>query len=203
MRIAGSTILLTGATGGIGRALCRQLAQRGAVLAMVGRDATALAGLAAELRAAKVRVRPLVADIARSEVHARLVSSALELTGRIDILVNCAGVQSFSAFVDESATAAGELINVNTVAPINLTRAVLPHMLANDNGLHRLRRLDLRFDRVPVLRHLLRQQVRAARILRSAAPRARRYAGRRVATSRRASPEPRSTAARSCAWPMR
>jgi short-subunit dehydrogenase len=134
MNISGSSILITGASGGIGGAIARQLAQRGASLILVNRDSAKLAAFAAELRAAGSKVVTLVGDIAQPGLPARLVQEALEQAGAIDILINCAGVQNFGFFAQESAADTAALFNVNTLAPIALVNAVLPHMLEKGRG---------------------------------------------------------------------
>lgn len=134
MKISGSTILITGAGGGIGGAITRQLALQDASLILVDRDGERGEALAAELRAAGVNAWVLVGDITQPGMPAQLVEDALKLTGKIDILVNCAGVQNFGFFADESPAAMATLFNVNTIAPIALINAVLPHMLQKKKG---------------------------------------------------------------------
>lgn len=134
MKISGSTILITGASGGIGGAIARQLAQRGASLILVNRDSARLAIFADELRTSGGKVLPLVADLAMPGEPARLVQEALAQAGTIDILINCAGVQNFGFFAQESAADTATLFNINTIAPITLANAILPHMLAKGKG---------------------------------------------------------------------
>ncbi|MDP2028388.1 MAG: SDR family oxidoreductase [Thiobacillus sp.] len=134
MKIADSTILITGASGGIGGAIARQLAQRGATLILINRDADKLAAFAAELSASGGKVLPLAGDLALPGEPARLVQDALAQVGRIDILINCAGVQNFGFFAEESAADTATLFNINTIAPIALTNALLPHLLKNGKG---------------------------------------------------------------------
>jgi short-subunit dehydrogenase len=134
MKISGSTILITGASGGIGGAIARQLAERGASLILVNRDGAKLEALAAQLRATDIKVTPIVGDLAQPGEPARLVQDALEQAGAIDILINCAGVQNFGFFAEESAADTATLFNVNTIAPIAMVNAVLPHMLERGKG---------------------------------------------------------------------
>ena len=134
MKISGSTILITGASGGIGGAIARQLAQRGATLILVNRDKDKLAAFAAELSTSGGKVLPLAGDLALPGEPARLVEDALAQTGRIDVLINCAGVQNFGFFAEESAADTATLFNINTIAPIALTNALLPHLLKNGKG---------------------------------------------------------------------
>lgn len=134
MKIPHSNVLLTGAGGGIGGAIARQLATRGASLILVDRDGERGEQLATELRASGANAQVLSGDLAETAVPARLVAEAIGRTGNIDILINCAGVQNFGFFADEAAADTATLFNVNTVAPINLINAVLPHMLAKKRG---------------------------------------------------------------------
>jgi short-subunit dehydrogenase len=134
MKISDSTILITGASGGIGGAIARQLAQRGATLILINRDSDKLAGFAAELRASGGKVIALAGDLATPGEPARLVQTALDQAGTVDILVNCAGVQNFGFFAEESAADTATLFNINTIAPIALTNALLPHLLKKGKG---------------------------------------------------------------------
>jgi short-subunit dehydrogenase len=134
MKISGSTILITGASGGIGGAIARQLAQRGASLVLINRDSEKLAVFATELRSTGGTIIPLVGDLATPGEPARLVQAALDQAGAIDILINCAGTQNFGFFAEESATDMARLFNVNTIAPIAMVNAVLPHMLEKGKG---------------------------------------------------------------------
>ena len=134
MKLAGSRILLTGATGGIGRCLALALARRGARLALTGRDAARLAVLAGQLSNAGAHAAILPVDLAQPGSHAALVAGALESMGGIDILVNNAGRSHFGAFADQDEAAMRELIETNLTVPLLLTRAVLPHLLAHNSG---------------------------------------------------------------------
>ena len=134
MKLSGSSILITGASGGIGGAIARQLAQRGASLILVNRDREKLEAFAAELRATGSSVLALTGDLAVPGQAADIVGKAIATAGSIDILINCAGVQNFGFFADETSTDTVRLFNVNTVAPIAMTHAVLPHMLKNGKG---------------------------------------------------------------------
>jgi short-subunit dehydrogenase len=135
MNIEGSTILLTGACGGIGRAVAHELARRGAYLVLVGRRATVLDALASDLRAAGAsQVFSVCVDLAAPEAASGLVQQVLALAGRLDGLIHCAGIQSFSAFVEESEQATDAVFALNTLVPMRLTRAVLPHLLRQRSG---------------------------------------------------------------------
>ncbi|MAT51777.1 MAG: short chain dehydrogenase [Porticoccaceae bacterium] len=122
-------ILLTGATGGIGIAIAKQLAARGAYLTLVGRDQGKLQRLADDLitdtESGKSHSPVIVpADINTQAGRAR-VAAASELHG-IDALINTAGVQAFGLFENQTETQISDVINVNLTATILLTQTLLP-----------------------------------------------------------------------------
>ena len=121
--------LVLGATRGLGRALAAGLARRGYALVVVGRDGAALERLAAELgadaHALDLADAPAVA--AWSERHA-------ELLGGIDLLVNAAAAAEARLFRDETPARIRSAFETNVLAPMGLTRAVLPGMLARRRG---------------------------------------------------------------------
>lgn len=129
MRLANSTVLVTGASGGIGAETARVLADRGADVVLHGRNRELLDVLAAELAAPTV-----VADLStRSGVDA-LIAGARSLVGPVDAVVHCAGVGWRGEVTAMSADDVARLIAVNLHAPIQLTRAFLPSMRAAGRG---------------------------------------------------------------------
>ncbi|MCB1954060.1 MAG: SDR family oxidoreductase [Rhodocyclaceae bacterium] len=123
----GKTLLVTGAAGGIGSAIVLAFAAEGCRLVLLGRQPAALAALAAAARAAGADARPLVADLLTQD-PADIARQAVAAFGCLDGIVNCAGVQHFGLAAEEPATASARTFAVNTVAPIQLTQALLPHL---------------------------------------------------------------------------
>jgi short-subunit dehydrogenase len=117
VRIAGSVALVTGASSGIGREVARRLAAGGARVLAHGRDAAALAELDATA---------LIADLAEPGAGARLAEAALDVAGRVDIVVGNAGVGWAGPFAEMPPETTARLLAVNLAAPIELTRALLP-----------------------------------------------------------------------------
>lgn len=135
MQIEGSRILLTGAAGGIGSPLAEQLAAKGAHLALLGRDVSALDGLLSRLN--QGRVQPAVAvqvDLGDAPSRERALEEATDQLGGVDLLINCAGSTSFRPFEEEDPLLLEQIVRVNLIAPMLLTRAVLPDMLARGSG---------------------------------------------------------------------
>lgn len=134
MKAAGARILLTGAAGGIGRLLAVELARRGAVVALAGRNREALDATAATIQAAGGRCQVVVADLLAPDGPETLAVDALNALGRIDILINNAGTSAFTPFESMSPEQITALVNTNLTAPLRLTRALLPAMLEARRG---------------------------------------------------------------------
>jgi short-subunit dehydrogenase len=128
MNLSGRKALLTGATGGLGRAIAEALAQRGAQLTLSARSAEALEGLAAELPGEGHRVLP--ADLAESDAAERL---AAEATGT-EILIANAGLPGAGLLADFSAEEVKRALRVNLEAPMLMARALYPAMLEAGSG---------------------------------------------------------------------
>lgn len=134
MNLSGSRILLTGASGGIGRCLAHELARRGARLALTGRDETRLAALASEVSSMGGTAVVLPCDLAQPSGHAALVQRALGALGGLDILINNAGQSHFGAFAADDEDTVRRLMSVNIMAPLLLARAALPHLISRGSG---------------------------------------------------------------------
>jgi NAD(P)-dependent dehydrogenase (short-subunit alcohol dehydrogenase family) len=124
------TILVTGATDGLGRALAREIAARGATLLVHGRSQTRLDETLAEIRAAtgNRRLRPVLADLSSLDQVRRLARDVTAGTDRLDVLVNNAGIGSDArrSRREESADGYELRFAVNYLAPFVLTNLLLP-----------------------------------------------------------------------------
>src|SRR5690242_19034969 len=99
---AGQTAIVTGAGSGLGAALARVLAERGAHCVLAGRRPGALAETAASIRAAGGQSTAAPTDVTEVTQVEQLAGAALAIAGRIDILVNAAGIFRLAAFEDTS-----------------------------------------------------------------------------------------------------
>ena len=126
--LAGKRTILTGASGGIGRALAAELVKAGARVALASRSADKLHALAAELRAAGGDVIAVPTDLTKPDDRQHLVDSAVAAFGGLDLLVNNAGVGSWGHFADSTEEICRTVMEVNFFAPIELTRLAMPHL---------------------------------------------------------------------------
>lgn len=128
MELAGRKTLLTGATGGLGRAIAAALAAKGAKLVLSGRNAEALEAMMAELPGDGHGIVP--SDLAEAGAAEKLAAEA----GDIDVLVANAGLPGTGRLPDYSAEQLTGTLRVNLEAPILLARALEPGMLARGSG---------------------------------------------------------------------
>jgi len=135
MKAAEMRALITGASGGIGRALAQELHGRGAGVLLVGRNAQALERVAQALGGRSARVDWCAADLATAAGRARVVEAASQWGGSgINVLVNNAGHGDFGMLDELDDAAIERLFAINAVAPIQLTRALLPQLRSQPTG---------------------------------------------------------------------
>ena len=132
--LAGKTVLVTGAGRGLGHGVARGLAAYGATVVAVARTQPELAELAGTVRAAGGAIETMVADLASPLETARLVADVLPRYDGIDALVNNAAILRMIPFLDLPEHEFDETIEVNLLAPVRLTRALLPAMLERGRG---------------------------------------------------------------------
>lgn len=114
----GTSVLLAGATGGLGAALASELAKRGAMLTLVGRNAEVLSAIA-------VDGARHVADLRLPEACTNAVAAAIAHGGKLDVVINAVGVVAFGPIEDLSIDAMEELFLTNSFIPIMLAKASL------------------------------------------------------------------------------
>ena len=130
----GRTVLLTGASGGLGTHITRAFAARGTNLVLVAYPGTDLDSVRREAEQAGVRAMTLALDLRDPEQRRAAVDQAIREFGKIDILVNNAGVEFTSPYHKLSEENIGDVICVNLEAAMMLTRLVLPGMLQRKQG---------------------------------------------------------------------
>lgn len=126
MDIANKNVLVTGASGGIGRQLCRLLAEAGASLIMTGRNAQSLQQLNQQIGSGHCIVE---ADLCKPTDRSRVLSLISD-QGGLDAVVNLAGVTDFALFNDQSPAMIEKILNTNLLSLILFCRELLPLLLA-------------------------------------------------------------------------
>ena len=133
-QMSGKNALLTGATGGIGPHIARALAANGINLVLSGRRADRLRELSAELRSESVRIETATADLTRLDELEDLADKAVGALGQIDILINNAGLEDVVPYQRQEPDQIQATVLINVMAPLLLTRILLPAMLARSDG---------------------------------------------------------------------
>jgi cyclic-di-GMP-binding biofilm dispersal mediator protein len=123
----GAAVLVLGATGGLGSRIARDLAGRGALLTLSGRDPDRLGAL-------DVPGPRFTADLARAVDCAAIVDAAVREHGRLDGVVNAAGVVAFGPLADTPVEVVEQVIAVDLLGPLRVMAAALLHLAASDRG---------------------------------------------------------------------
>lgn len=125
MKLSGATVLVTGATGGIGHAIARRLKAEDAEVVLTGRNAEVLAPLAAELGA-----RSIVADLSDADEVTRLLTEA----GPVDVLVANAALPGTGNLASMTTERIDQNLDVNLRTPIIMARALIPQLSERGAG---------------------------------------------------------------------
>lgn len=135
MRLENKVVIITGASSGLGKEAAALFAKHGAKVVAVARRKNNLEELAEETKDFSGEVIPYQGDVGNGEEIKGIVVFALEKYGKIDVLINNAGI------IDEHMTAVDmtdemwdKVVNINLTAPMKLTREVLPAMLKEGKG---------------------------------------------------------------------
>ena len=132
--LTGRLAIVTGASGGIGVFVAKALASKGMNIVLAARSESALENVAADIRRMGIKAIAVPADVANHADREQLVSRALSEFGRIDVLVNNAGIETYCPFAELPLEEIQRTIDVNLTAAIVLARMVLPGMLAAGAG---------------------------------------------------------------------
>lgn len=130
MVLQGKTVVITGASSGIGRATALEMARRGANVVLGARRAEKLAEVASECRALGAGATAVVTDVTRVDDCRRLVESV----PHVDVLVNNAGFAVFDSVAEADSAVMREMIDTNYFGAVYATQAVLPQMIARRSG---------------------------------------------------------------------
>ena len=130
----GQIVLITGGSRGLGLAMAHEFARQGARLAICGRDPHSLQVAQRKIEATGAEVITIPCDVADRDQVQHLIDSVIHHYGRIDVLVNNAGIITVGPLLTMSRNDYEDTININFWSQVNTTFAVLPHMLARKKG---------------------------------------------------------------------
>jgi uncharacterized protein len=134
MDFTNRVVLITGASAGIGRCLAIDLAKQGAIVIGCGRTKERLDGTLNELRATSPSSRMIPCDVGDRERVQAMVAKVLADFGKIDILINNAGIGMRKPFAETSVDVIEELMRTNYFGMVYFTHAVLASMIARGSG---------------------------------------------------------------------
>ncbi|MFC1943985.1 SDR family NAD(P)-dependent oxidoreductase, partial [Chloroflexota bacterium] len=141
MKLENKVAIVTGASRGIGKALCLGFAEEGSDVVVVARSEVedphlpgTIYHTAQEVESLGRRALPVKCDITAEDEVKRMVQRALDEMGRIDILVNNASVASFKPFMDTPTDWLERVVTLNILGMLLCTKHVLPHMIEQRSG---------------------------------------------------------------------
>ncbi|MGW2328396.1 SDR family oxidoreductase [Streptomyces sp. NPDC001700] len=134
LSLHGKIVAITGASGGIGEATARLLAQRGASVVLAARRSERIDAIAQDIRDEGGRAATCVVDVTQADDLRRLVSTTTDQYGRIDVLVNNAGIAPISPLADLDTDNWSAMIDVNLRGMLNGVAAALPAFREQGSG---------------------------------------------------------------------
>jgi len=131
----GKVAIVTGGSSGLGREIARAFAARGAQVIIAARNAEMLAQAARELSAGGGTVTAISADVTHTHSVDELVAQTVARFGRLDVVVNNAGLSSRRAILETTPEDFAALVEINLLGTVRMTRAAAPHLLASGGHL--------------------------------------------------------------------
>ncbi|KAF3886075.1 MULTISPECIES: SDR family NAD(P)-dependent oxidoreductase [Nostocales] len=132
--IAGKTVVLTGASGGIGVFIARALAREKATVVAISRSQESLEQICAEVESLGGKGISIPFDISNLERLPDLVKQIYELAGPVDVLINNAAIEKYRPFQNYALNDIRSILTTNLLTPMELTRLILPDMVNRNSG---------------------------------------------------------------------
>ena len=132
--LKGKVALITGASGGIGAAIAQRFAQDGIDLVLCGRSEEKLAATAELVKPYGIRAACCAVDLTMPDAPRRCIEAAIQVLGRLDILINNAGIALSCSFEQTTPEQFDTIMNTNVRAPYFLSQAALPLLRKSDHA---------------------------------------------------------------------
>lgn len=130
-----NVVIITGGTSGIGKALAFEFGKHGAQLLITGRNPAELEKTLNELQSAGIRVSGMQADVSREEDNKRMAEEAIRLYGKIDILINNAGISMRALFEEADINVIKQVMDINFYGALYATKYCLPEIKRNKGSI--------------------------------------------------------------------
>ncbi|MCS6973006.1 MAG: SDR family oxidoreductase [Cyclobacteriaceae bacterium] len=130
-----NVVIITGGTSGIGKALAFEFGKHGAQLLITGRNPSELEKTLNELQSAGIRASGMQADVSREEDNRRMAEEAIRLYGKIDILINNAGISMRALFEEADINVIKQVMDINFYGALYATKYCLPEIKRNKGSI--------------------------------------------------------------------
>jgi short-subunit dehydrogenase len=128
-------VIITGGTSGIGKALANEFGMKGSKVLITGRDPSALKEVAAELTAKGISIHAIQADVTREADNKMMAEEALRVYGRIDVLINNAGISMRAIFEEVDLDVIRKVMDINFYGVLYATKYCLPQIIQNKGSI--------------------------------------------------------------------
>jgi dehydrogenase/reductase SDR family member 7B len=128
-------VIITGASSGIGKALAFEFGRQGAIVIITGRNQSKLNEAAAELLAANIQKHAIVCDSSSEEQTRKMIQEVVDRFGRIDLLINNAGISMRSMFETVDLQVLKQVMDINFWGAVYATHAALPYLKQSKGGI--------------------------------------------------------------------
>jgi short-subunit dehydrogenase len=128
-------VVITGGSSGIGKALASEFGARGSKVVITGRNRDALEDTARDLKEKGVEVLTIVADVAEPDDNKRMAEEIVRLFGRIDVLINNAGVSMRAIFEEVDPEVIRKVMDINFYGAVYATKYCLPEIIKNKGSI--------------------------------------------------------------------
>jgi dehydrogenase/reductase SDR family member 7B len=125
------TVVITGGSSGIGKAMAEIFGINGSSILITGRDATALEATVGELKSKGIDIYGFVADVSKEEDNRKMAEEAIRLFGKIDVLINNAGISMRALFEEVDLEVVKKVMDINFYGVLYATKHCLPSILEN------------------------------------------------------------------------